>query len=135
MTPSTASTPKAMLWAGRALFALAVLFMIFDVAIKLLDMQIVRDTMAQLGYAPDLGRTIGIIEAVCLILYIVPRTSILGAVLLTAVMGGAIATHIRVGDPLLSHILFGVYLGAALWGGIWLRDARLRAIFPIRLGA
>jgi len=127
-----AASPRAMLWAGRILTALAVLFMIFDIAIKLVDLPVVRDTLVQLGYPPDLGRTIGVIELVCLALYLVPRTSVLGAVLFTGVMGGAIATHMRVGDPLVSHTLFGVYLGAALWGGLWLRDARLRAIFPFR---
>lgn len=130
-TPAAAN-PRAMLWAGRILTALAVLFMAFDIAIKLVDLPVVRDTLVQLGYPPDLGRTIGLIELVCLALYLVPRTSVLGAVLFTGVMGGAIASHMRVGDPLVSHILFGVYLGAALWGGLWLRDARLRAIFPFR---
>ena len=125
--------PKAMTWAGWALTGLATLFMTFDIAIKLVDLQIVRDTMVQLGYPPQLGRTIGVIELVCLALYLNPRTSVLGAVLFTGVMGGAIATHMRVGDPLFSHVLFGVYLGAALWGGLWLREPRLRALFPVRL--
>lgn len=125
--------PKAMTWAGWALTGLAILFMTFDIAIKLVDLQIVRDTLVQLGYPPQLGRTIGVIELVCLALYLNPRTSVLGAVLFTGVMGGAIATHMRVGDPLFSHVLFGVYLGAALWGGLWLREPRLRALFPIRL--
>lgn len=125
-------TPKAMTWAGWGLTGLAVLFMTFDIAIKLIDLQVVRDTLAQLGYPPELGRTIGVIELVCLALYLNPRTSVLGAVLFTGVMGGAIASHMRIGDPLFSHILFGVYLGAAIWGGLWLRDARLRALFPVR---
>lgn len=125
--------PKAMTWAGWALTGLATLFMTFDIAIKLVDLQIVRDTMVQLGYPPQLGRTIGVIELVCLALYLNPRTSVLGAVLFTGVMGGAIATHMRVGDPLFSHVLFGVYLGAVLWGGLWLREPRLRALFPVRL--
>ena len=122
-----------MTWAGWALTGLATLFMTFDIAIKLVDLQIVRDTLVQLGYPPQLGRTIGVIELVCLALYLNPRTSVLGAVLFTGVMGGAIATHMRVGDPLFSHVLFGVYLGAALWGGLWLREPRLRALFPVRL--
>lgn len=131
-TAARTATPKAMTWAGWALTALAVLFMTFDIAIKLADLQVVRDTLVQLGYPPELGRTIGVIELICLALYLNPRTSVLGAVLFTGVMGGAIATHLRIGDPLFSHTLFGVYLGAALWGGLWLRDARLRALFPIR---
>lgn len=124
---------KALTWAGWGLTGLATLFMTFDIAIKLVDLQIVRDTLVQLGYPPQLGRTIGVIELICLALYLNPRTAVLGAVLFTGVMGGAIATHLRVGDPLFSHVLFGVYLGAALWGGLWLRDARLRALFPVRL--
>jgi hypothetical protein len=131
-TAARAATPKAMTWAGWVLTALAVLFMTFDIAIKLIDLQVVRDTLVQLGYPPELGRTIGVIELICLALYLNPRTSVLGAVLFTGVMGGAIASHMRIGDPLFSHVLFGVYLGAALWGGLWLRDARLRALFPIR---
>ena len=132
--------------AGWSLTGLATLFMTFDIAIKLVDLQIVRDTLVQLGYPPELGRTIGVVELICLALYLNPRTAVLGAVLFTGVMGGAIATHMRVGDPLFSHVLFGVYLGAALWGGLWLRDApeardagglrritRLRALFPVRL--
>lgn len=125
--------PRVLTWIGWGLTGLATLFMTFDIAIKLVDLQVVRDTLAQLGYPPELGRTIGVIELVCLALYLNPRTSVLGAVLFTGVMGGAIATHMRVGDPLFSHVLFGVYLGAALWGGLWLRDPRLRALLPVRL--
>ena len=128
-----ATTPKLMLWAGRILTGLVVAFMTFDTVIKLIDLQVVRDSLDQLGYPAALGPTIGAIELICLLLYIFPRTAVLGAVLLTAVMGGAIASHLRVGDPLVSHTLFGVYLGAAIWGGLYRRDARLRAIFPIRL--
>lgn len=130
---SAPATPKVMSWIGWGLTGLATLFMTFDIAIKLVDLQIVRDTLVQLGYPPQLGRTIGVIELICLALYLNPRTAVLGAVLFTGVMGGAIATHMRVGDPLFSHVLFGVYLGAALWGGLWLRDTRLRALFPVRL--
>jgi hypothetical protein len=128
-----ASTPKPMLWAGRILTGLVTAFMTFDIVIKLIDMQVVRDSLVQLGYPPELGPTIGAIELVCLLLYLFPRTAVLGAVLLTAVMGGAISSHLRIGDPLVSHTLFGVYLGAAIWGGLYLRDARLRAVFPVRL--
>jgi len=128
-----ASTPKPMLWAGRILTGLVTAFMTFDIVIKLIDMQVVRESLVQLGYPPELGPTIGAIELICLLLYLFPRTAVLGAVLLTAVMGGAISSHLRIGDPLISHTLFGVYLAAAIWGGLYLRDARLRAIFPIRL--
>lgn len=128
-----AATPKPMLWAGRILTGLVTAFMTFDIVIKLIDMQVVRESLVLLGYPPELGPTIGAIELICLLLYLFPRTAVLGAVLLTAVMGGAISSHLRIGDPLISHTLFGVYLAAAIWGGLYLRDARLRAIFPIRL--
>ncbi len=127
-----ATTPKPMAWTGWALTGFFTLFMTFDIAIKLVDLQVVRDTLTALGYPPHLGRLIGVIELICLALYLNPRTAVLGAVLFTAVMGGAIATHLRLGSPLFSHTLFGVYLGLALWGGLWLRDASLRRIMPLR---
>jgi hypothetical protein len=127
-----ADTPKAMRWAGYALTGLSTAFMLFDAAIKLPPLQVVTDTMAELGYPAYLARPIGIIELLLLALYVYPRTATLGAVLLTAVMGGAIASHMRLGDPLFSHTLFGVYLGAMIWGGLWLCDARLRSLVPFR---
>ncbi len=125
-------TGNAMRWTGYALTGFFTLFMMFDVAIKLIRLPIVEQTMAQLGYPPGLGFPIGLIEGACLLLYLVPRTRILGAVLLTAVFGGAIASHLRLDDPLFTHTLFGVYLGLLMWGGIWLRDPALRALFPVR---
>jgi len=123
---------QSMRWTGWALTGLFVAFMLFDVAIKWLDLPIVDDTMLQLGYARGYGFWIGVLETVLLVLYVVPRTSVLGAVLFMGVFGGAIASHLRVGDPLFSHDLFGVYLGAVMWGGLWLRDPALRAVFPVR---
>jgi hypothetical protein len=127
-----ADTPKAMRWAGYVLTGLSTAFMLFDAAIKLPPLQVVTDTLAELGYPAHLARPIGIIELLLLALYVHPRTATLGAILLTAVMGGAIASHMRLGDPLFSHTLFGVYLGAMIWGGLWLRDARLRSLVPFR---
>jgi DoxX-like family len=121
-----------MHWAGRVMSALFVLFMVFDTAIKLMRLQIVDDTMIELGYAAGLGFWIGVLEAVLLVLYLIPRTAVLGMVLFTGLFGGTVATHLRVGDPLFSHVLFGVYLGVLAWGGLWLRDAKLRALFPVR---
>jgi DoxX-like protein len=115
---------------GRSLSALAVLFLAFDTAIKLAQMPVVAETLGSLGYPADLGLTIGIVELVCLVLYAVPRTAVLGAILLTALFGGGIATHIRVGSPLFTHILFGVYLGLFVWGGLYLRSERLRELLP-----
>jgi hypothetical protein len=116
---------------GRALSGLAIVFLTFDVAIKLVQLPVVGETLAQLGYAPELGLTIGIVELVCLVLYVVPRTAVLGAILWTAVLGGGIASHMRVDSPLFSHILFGVYLGLFVWGGLYLRSARLRELLPL----
>ncbi len=124
--------PRAMRWAGWVLTGLFILFMLLDVAIKWLDLPFVDDAMRQLGYARGVGFWIGVLETILLVLYVVPRTSVLGAVLFTGVFGGAIASHLRVGDPLFSHDLFGVYLGAVMWAGLWLRDPALRAVLPLR---
>lgn len=123
---------KVVRWTGWAMIGAFVLFMAMDVGIKLIKLPIVEQTMAQLGFPPGMGFPIGVLEAICLILYLVPRTSLLGAVLFTGVFGGAIASHLRHQDPLFSHTLFGVYLGLLMWGGLWLRDAALRALLPLR---
>jgi hypothetical protein len=123
---------KLQLWIGRGLSALFVLFMVGDTAIKLLQLGVVSDALRELGYAPELGLPIGILQAVLLILYLVTRTSVLGAVLFTGLFGGAFAAHLRTNSPFFTHDMFGVYLGVLAWGGLWLRDARLRAVFPLR---
>jgi len=115
---------------GRALSAFALLFLAFDTAIKLAQMSVVAETLSSLGYPEELGFTIGVVELVCVVLYAEPRTAVLGAILLTALFGGGIATHIRVGSPLFTHILFGVYLGLFVWGGLYLRSERLRELIP-----
>lgn len=133
MTMSQAAPVSSRaLWAGRVLSAVVVLFMIFDGVIKLPPLEIVTQTMVQLGWPADanVSRMLGIIGLVSTALYALPRTSVLGAILLTAYLGGAVATHLRIGSPLFSHILFGVYLGAILWGGLYLRDPRVRGLFP-----
>lgn len=127
-------TPTLLLWIGRVLTGLFTLFMLFDTGIKLLNLKIVEESMAALGYPPGLGGPIGGLEAILLALYLIRRTSVLGAVLFTGVFGGAIASHLRMGDPLLTHVLFGVYLGLFAWGGLWLRDLKLRELFPIARG-
>jgi hypothetical protein len=132
METANDGAPRAMLWAGRVLSGIFVLFMIFDVTIKLIRLPVVAETMIQMGWPPEMGFVIGVIEAIILVLYVIPRTSVLGAVLMTAVLGGAVATHVRIGSPLASHVLFGVYLGLFAWGGLWLRDASLRRLFPLR---
>jgi hypothetical protein len=132
-TPPEGSS-KTMRRTGYALSALVVLFLLMDIAMKLLALPIVLEASVQLGYpgTSSMAHTLGVILLVCTALYVYPRTSILGAVLLTGFLGGAIATHVRVGSPLLTHTLFGAYLGALLWGGLLLRDARLRSLFPLR---
>ena len=131
------SESKAMLWTGRVINAVVVLFLTFDVAVKLVEMDVVRESMLRLGYSEPLagGFAVGMIELICLALYVFPRTSVLGAILLTAIMGGAIASHMRIGDPLFSHTLFGVYLGVMLWAALYLRDGKLRALIPLRSAA
>lgn len=119
---------------GRILSGLVILFLLFDGAIKLVPWPVVTETMDKMGYgaSENLARSLGLITIVCTVLYSVPPTSILGAILLTGYLGGAIASHVRIGSPLFSHILFGFYLGLMVWGGLWLRDRRLRSLIPFR---
>jgi hypothetical protein len=124
---------KAALWTGRVLSGLVILFLTVDGVIKLVPIQPVIDSMRELGYPTSVSfaRFIGVVTLVCTALYAWPRTSLLGAVLLTGLMGGAIATHLRLDHPLFSHTLFGVYLGLFLWAGLWLREQRLRQLMPL----
>jgi len=133
-TIAQASPPSGRtgLWIGWTMSGLLLAFMTFDTVIKLLDLPVVIDTMKQLGIPPELDRLIGAIELVCLVLYAFPRTAVLGAILFTAIYGGAITSHMRLEDPLFSHTLFGVYLGLLAWGGLWFRDERVRALLPFR---
>jgi DoxX-like protein len=130
----TAPVSKPALWTGRVLSGLVVVFMLFDGAIKLVPWPIVTETMEKIGYgsSESLARTLGVITVACTVLYAIPPTSIVGAILLTGYLGGAMASHVRIGSPLFSHILFGFYLGLMLWGGLWLRDRGLRALIPFR---
>ena len=118
--------------AGRVISAIPVAFLLFDSGIKFVGIQPVADSMTQLGYPLHLTLGIAVIELICLVAYLVPRTSVLGAVLLTGYLGGAIATHVRVESPLFSHVLFPVYVAALLWGGLYLRESRLSALLPLR---
>ena len=120
------------LWSGRTLSGLAVLFLAFDGALKLVKPPFVVEVNAELGYPESLIVTIGLIQVVCLIVYLIPRTAVLGAVLWTGYLGGAVATHVRVGRPLVSHTLFPIFVAVFLWGGLWLRDPRVRALLPTR---
>jgi hypothetical protein len=123
--------PAALTWTGRGITGLVGLFMAFDVAIKLLNPPMVDQIMAPLGWPRGYGPPIGVLELALTGLYLVPRTAVIGAILLTGLCGGAIATHLRVGDSLFSHILFGLYLGVLAWTGLWLRSPALRALTPV----
>jgi len=125
------ASPRAR-WAGRILSGLAILFLIFDGVIKLAPLEVVSTTMSELGHptTDSYARFLGMVTLACTALYAWPRTALLGAVLLTGLFGGAIATHLRIGSPLFSHTLFGVYLGVIVWAGLWLRDERVRRVMP-----
>jgi DoxX-like family len=134
MQPSAQAAPisKRRLWTGRTLSGLATLFLVFDAVIKFTKIAPVVDSFAQLGYPIGLAPTIGSIALICVILYVIPRTSVLGAILLTGYLGGAIASQLRIGSPLFSHVLFPVYVAALIWGGLYLRDEQLSALIPVR---
>jgi hypothetical protein len=117
---------------GWALSGLFGAFMAFDVAIKLVQLPVVGDTLKALGWPPEFGFPIGFMELLAVVLYFYRRTSILGAVLMTGILGGAVASHVRIGSPLFSHVLFGIYLGLFMWGGLWLRDPSVRQMLPVR---
>jgi hypothetical protein len=116
------------LWAGRIVGGLVVLFLLFDTMMKLLRLPQAMEGTVQLGYPENSVLVIGIIQLVCLVLYLIPRTSILGAILLTGYLGGAVATHVRIESPLFTHILFPIYVGLFIWGALVLRNDRLRTL-------
>lgn len=125
---------RQMRIAGWTLSGLLILFLLADAAMKFAMIAPVIEMSQRIGWPVDPG-TVRALAAVLLastLLYAWPRTAVLGAVLITAYLGGAVATHVRVGSPLFSHTLFGVYLGVIAWGGLWLRDPALRALLPIR---
>jgi hypothetical protein len=130
-TPS-AQPSKRRLWIGYILTGLAIAFLLFDTIIKVLKLPVAVDGTVQLGYPASTIFGIGLIELICLALYAFPRTAVLGAILLTGYLGGAIATHVRIGSPLVSHVLFPIYVASLIWGGIYLRERRLRALVPLR---
>jgi hypothetical protein len=132
ITTQTAPVSNTQLWAGRIISALPVLFLLFDGVIHLTRIAPVVDSFNQLGYPIVLALGLGIIELVCVVLYVVPPTSVLGAILLTGYLGGAVASNLRIGAPLFSNALFPVYVGVLLWAGLYLRSNRLRALLPLR---
>ena len=124
---AAATSPRAR-WTGRVLGTAAVIFLLFDTAIKLLGAKEAVEGTVQLGWQPHHLPILAAIEIVCLVLYLVPRTAPLGAVLWTGYLGGAIATHLRLDNPLFTHVLVPTYVAALLWGALYLRDARVRAL-------
>ena len=129
----TAPVSKTARRTGRVLSGLVIVFMLFDGAIKLVPWPIVTETMEKIGYgsSESLARTLGAVTVACTVLYAIPPTSIVGAILLTGYLGGAMASHVRIGSPLFTHTLFGLYLGLMVWGGLWLRDRNLRMLIPL----
>lgn len=114
-------------WAGRIITGIALAFMTMDVTMKLASVKQAVEGTVQLGFDPSIILPLGLIQLACLVLYIIPRTAPLGATLLTAYLGGAVAIHVRLGNPMFTHILFPVYVAILIWGGLFLRDARVRA--------
>lgn len=136
MPSDTQAAPvsKKGLWAGRIMSGLAVAFLAFDVVLKFLKPAPapVVEAFAHLGWSLSLAPVLGTILLVSTVLYVIPNTSVFGAIVLTGYLGGAVSTHLRAGDPLFSHVLFPTYLGVLLWGGLYFREDRLRALIPLR---
>lgn len=134
MSASTAVAfpSRKAIWAGRILSGLVALFLLMDGIMKQFEPDFVLKEMTRLGYPESLTRGIGMALLACVILYMIPRTSVLGAIFLTGYLGGAVATHTRIGDPLFSHMLFPIYMAVFMWGGLYLREAKLRDLIPLR---
>jgi DoxX-like family len=128
--PLTVSTGR--LWTGRILSALPVLFMLVDGVMKLMKPDFVVKATTQMGYPESVILPLGIVVLICTTLYAVPPTAILGAILLTGYLGGAVATHVRAGDPLFTHVLAPIYFAILIWGGLYLREPRLSSLVPVR---
>src|SRR5215216_2156840 len=133
MLAATRTIPaiKMTTWAGWILSAFAIVFLAFDTVIKVLNLAPAVEATTQLGYPASLVVTIGLLELACLAVYVIPRTAVLGAILLTGYLGGAIATQVRAGSALFP-VVFPMIVGALVWGGLFLREERLRALIPLR---
>jgi hypothetical protein len=126
----TEPSSNKRIWAGRIVSALPVLFLLFDGTIHIMRIPAVVAGFAQAGFPISTAVPLGIIEIICIILYVIPRTSVLGAILLTGYLGGAVATNVRQQLPMLGYVLAPVYVAVFLWGGLWLRDDRIRSLIP-----
>jgi hypothetical protein len=127
-----APVSKGRLWTGFILSILPALFLLLDGVMKLMKPEIVVKTTVEMGYQESIIVPVGIVLLICTVLYLIPQTSVLGAILITGYLGGAVATNARIGSPLFSHILFPVYIGVLVWGGLFLRDRRVSALIPFR---
>ena len=129
MRSDVRASTQIVVWAGRFLSGLTIAFLLLDAAMKLVPLQPVTDSMQSLGFTPTaaLARGLGVLLLACVVLYAVPRTALLGAILLTGYLGGSIAIHLRAGSPLFSHVFFGAYVGLALWAGLLARNRPARA--------
>lgn len=130
-----ASPSRAARWTGRVLSALPAAFLLLDAVMKFVKPEPVLKGTVELGFSESVILPLGVVLLASTLLYLVPRTAVLGAILLTGYLGGAVCTHVRVGNPLFSHVLFPVYLGVLLWLGLYLRDRRVRALLPLRTDA
>ncbi|HKQ69689.1 MAG TPA: DoxX family protein [Polyangiaceae bacterium] len=128
------SPSKKAIWGSRIMTGIVVLFLAFDATFKMLQSPEAVEGTTQLGYPSSVILGLGLLQVALLVIYLVPRTAVLGALLWTGYLGGAVATHVRVGNPLFSHTLFPIYIGALVWGALWLRDEKLRALLPVRTG-
>jgi DoxX-like family len=131
--PESRSVSRGALWSGRVMSGLVIAFLLLDGTMKLIPLDVVITTSQQMAIPLDIIRTLGVLTLIGALLYAYPRTSVLGAIFLTGYLGGAIYAHFRLDDPLFTHTLFGVYLGLLIWGGLYLRDPRVRALIPFRV--
>ena len=134
-TVDVVTPPRFARRASYVVQAVAALFLAFDAAMKLVPTQEAIEGSAALGWGPETLPALGGIALACIVLYSIPRTAVLGALLWTGFLGGAVATHVRVASPLLTHTLFPVYAALLVWGALWLRDERIRALLPLRAPA
>lgn len=122
---------KKMIWSGRIMSGVMVAFLLLDGIMHITNIAPVVEASTRLGLPVNLAPVLGVVELICVALYVYPRTSVLGAILLTGYLGGAVAIHLRAGSPVFSEALFPVYVGILLWGGLYLREPRLRALIPL----
>lgn len=129
---ASAETSKGRIWTARVIGGIAVLFLLFDGVSKVMRATPSVQGTVELGFSPAVVPTLGAILLACVVLYVIPRTAVLGAILLTGYLGGAVAAQVRLGHPLLGYTLFPVYVAILVWGALYLRDDRVRALIPFR---